>query len=195
MTRMHIIAKIALALIGVRLLVSLLYFTSFYMRTVGAGFQIAPFARIPAFGVTLLVRCAVVYFLVFRNDWLVKMLVGPEERSAQHADRTWLVVGFRLTLYFCGVMVLAGCIDFLISGVAFIIYGPRVLIDMIIHRYVDDIFAIGIYGWLEWLSGLCRTTLGVYLVLGAPHFVRWQMKKFNRYAGPEIIRGEGRPCP
>ena len=188
MTKMHVIAKLALTLIGISLLNYLLSnFNILLIVTVGGDFYSVERTKILACVILLPIPFFIVYWLLFRTGWLVQKLAGPGGQSTQDSERIWLVAGFRLTLYFCGIMILSGCMEFLMSAAVFMIYGPKVIIDMIIYRYIDEIFAMPIRYWLELFSKFCKAALGIYLVLGAPRFVHWQMKQSNGHQKPEAV--------
>jgi len=43
---------------------------------------------------------------------------------------------------------------------------------------VDKVFYMPARSWIQLIVNLAKAALGIYLVLGAPRFVRWQMSKF-----------------
>jgi len=58
------------------------------------------------------------------------------------------------------------------------VVAPKIIVSMIVYKYVDGVFYMPGRDWIQLIVNLARVILGIYLVLGAPRFVRWQMNKF-----------------
>jgi len=172
MSRMHLIAKLALTALGLLVLVESLR----YLRFVGA---VGP-ASVPSLcslGVFLLLSVLACRLLFWSEAWVNRM-VGTGDEDVRQVSRVSVVGGFRVVLLFCGLLVLSGTIELLIRAAAFIVVAPKIIVNMIINKCVDGVFYMPAQSWLRLIVDLAEAALGIYLVLGAPRFVRWQMSKF-----------------
>jgi hypothetical protein len=173
MTKMHLIAKLALTALGVLVLVESLR----YIQLAGAmGPGWAP--SLFCLGIFLLLSFMAYRFLFWSDASVERMIDAADEEDAPPVNRIWAVGGFRVVLAFCGLLVLSGAIEFLIRAAAFVTVAPRIIVNMIVHKYVDEVFNMPTWSWLRLIVNLAEAALGIYLVLGAPRFVRWQMSKF-----------------
>ncbi len=173
MTKMQLIAKLVLTLLGLFLLAQFLENAHLIVVHVFSGHN----AMHPVLGVFLValycsVSCLLLWCLLFENKWAQKM-IGPTYAGRESLDVTWVAAGFRLVFFFCGAMMIPGSVSFLLKAAEFAFTGPRVVIHMIIYRYVDRVFLKEWDEWLHLVLNVVRTLLAVYMVLGAPHYVRW----------------------
>ena len=169
MTRGILIARCMLTALGV-------YVLNYGFRhlNVLGGMRLSGWAR----GVSLIivvVSCGYLFFkLSFNNAGWAKRVVGRVEGPA--VSQQWIAAGFRLAMVFCGLLILRREAGFIAKAAVFVVVGPQLLVRMIVYRYVDEAFLMSVMEWMRLLADVCRVALGVYLVLGAPHYVRWQMK-------------------
>jgi hypothetical protein len=56
---------------------------------------------------------------------------------------------------------------------------------MIVYKYVDKTFDMPLYAWLTIVAQFLEAALGIYLLFGAPRYVRWQIQKAQ--AGPSNL--------
>ena len=105
----------------------------------------------------------IVYLLLCKSDLFVERIVGPEEPVRKDVD--WLPFAFRLTAVFAGMLYLYWVIPRMISSIRWYIVSTRP--GMMSTRSP----------WSEIVGWIAQLALGVYLVFGAPHFVRWQVRK------------------
>jgi hypothetical protein len=172
MTKMHLLSKLALTVLGVLVLVESLR----YIRLVGTvGPGLVP--SLCSLGIFLLLSVLACRLLFWCDAWVERM-IGPADQDAPPVSRIRAVGGFRVVLLFCGLLVLADRIEILIRAVAFITVAPRIIVNMIVYRHIDKVFYMPVSSWARLIADLCGAALGIYLVLGAPRFVRWQMSKF-----------------
>jgi hypothetical protein len=66
--------------------------------------------------------------------------------------------------------------EFLVQSAIFMFEGPRVVVQSFVQNEFSAI-SMSFSRWAGLFANLCKVVLGIYLVLGAPHFVRWQLKK------------------
>lgn len=106
----------------------------------------------------------VFYVLVRKADlWSAKIVGFDEPRETRV---WWIPFAFRLTMIFTGLLSLYWVIPRIISGFAcYYLY------------YREPGAARGDLTW-HWVVGwIIQLPLAIYLLCGAPHFVRWQVKK------------------
>jgi len=172
MTKMHLIARLALTALGVLVLVESLR----YIQLAGAmGPGWAP--SLFCLGIFLLLSFLACRFLFWSDAWVERM-IGPADEDISPVSRIWAVGGFRVVLVFCGLLILSGGFEILIKTAAFIVVAPKIIVNMIVYKYVDEVFYMPARSWLRLIVDLAEAALGIYLVLGAPRFVRRQMSKF-----------------
>ncbi|MHC4648813.1 MAG: hypothetical protein ACYTBJ_25430 [Planctomycetota bacterium] len=183
MTKMHLIAKIMLVVVGIHLLVQLLNSVHVLLiSSTGPHVSLGSWPAMLVFLMFVAVSCSIVYYLLFRQDKLVRKVAGIADEDTGFVAPVWVSGGFRLTLVLCGILIIAGSIEFLINAGAFVIHGPRLIIEMIIYKYIDESFTMPLYAWIGLFAKLLKTLLGIYLLLGAPQYVQWQINRLNNHS-------------
>jgi hypothetical protein len=185
MTKMHLIARIILTVLGVYLVVQLLDNAPMFLQsTMQSPFSFDNSARILIFLLFLASGFAIIYYLLFTPDRLVQKMIGSTEDITDFADPIWIATAFRLALVLFGILITARNIDFIVNTAAFLIYGPKLIVEMIVYKYIDKTFDMPLCAWLTIVARLLKTALGIYLLFGAPQYVRWQIEKSHTQAGP-----------
>jgi len=169
MNKMHTLIKIILSAIGIffaiRLLsplslgISYLYSKPSW-ETAGAWLFSLLFVA-GAIGLLM-------YFLVYQHDKLTKKIVGSEQLPEPDSQVQWLPVALRLICIAGGIYFLNTVIwqtTFFISQLAFFKENTR------------SIYTFAPYSPRDILPWIIMLICGIYLLFGAPHFVRWQAKK------------------
>jgi len=152
MTKMQIIAKTVLTALGIHVVLTLYYlYLARYMGPVG-DLPVLLAQIVSCVGLTALASF-VTYLMVFNNDSLARKIAGPGQEMDKRAQMEWLTKSVRTGLVFAGLMLLPG-------------FMPK--------RYsVDDSLIVTMF--------ICaKAVLTLYLVCGAPHFVRWQTRRSLR---------------
>ncbi len=176
MNKMHTLTKIILSSIGIffsiRLLSSLPIAVSYFYskpswETAGALL----FSLLLVAGLIGLL----LYFLVYQHDKLTKKIIGSEQLPEPDSQVQWLPAALRL-------ICIAGGIYFINTVIWQTTYVISQLAAFKSHTYANykvfhtyTPFSFG--NILPWIITLA---IGIYLVCGAPHFVRWQVKKTLR---------------
>ncbi len=107
-------------------------------------------------------------FLLFKKaDFWAERIAGSGEQREEPSNINWIPVAFRLVAVFAGICILYWTIPN-------IIWSIRAYISARIKDIVFDSDFVSIQRWIGWIIELA---LSVYLICGAPHFVRWQVKK------------------
>jgi len=105
----------------------------------------------------------IVYLLFRRADFFAEKVVGAQETTPRAVD--WLPFAFRLTAVFAGVLYLHWTVPTIISSIQTCVS-------------LKDLENAPKYpNWENTIAWVIQLGLCIYLLCGAPHFVRWQVKK------------------
>lgn len=190
MNRMYLIAKLALTVLGIYLLIWLLDSMKFSVLSSiriqlehGSGNK----DRILLVFFTCAIPVSIVYCLLFYNNGLAKWMSRSKQINDISVDYLWIVTVYRVTLFLCGTLFLFNSVHFLTRATIFTIYCPKIIVDMIIYKYVDSIFRMPVDEWIGIFLNVCRAALGIYLILGAPYLVSRQLKSLAVDSKPEDL--------
>ncbi len=166
MNKMHSLARIVLVGLGVYMLYQLassLLFTMFgVLSNTLYGSSVVVTVSLLLFYLCLGLA---IYQLIYRREKWAEKIIGASEASGSYEQVDWLRVSFRLISVAGGIY----CLSRLVTAVGFGL--QRYLLARASQgAYLQYIF--------EYLFGLVvLLVMTIYLLCGAPHFVRWQMKK------------------
>jgi len=112
---------------------------------------------------------AVFYFLIYKRDKWADKLVGTSDLSASTSQIDWLPVAYRLVSVAVGLLCIYRFFTHAVyaSGRYIAAMGVNTVYQ---QQYLDMITR-------ELLGLMILIPIGIYLLCGAPHFVRWQVKK------------------
>jgi hypothetical protein len=170
-TRPHLIAKLILAAMGIDLLMHSLGGIS--SAVVGFQLNCPPetfTARMLVTAAGLVITFAASLILLFRSDGLARILTGPDTGECEKADTRWIIAGVRLTMCLCGLLILYRPISYLVPA---IIDSPKTLFDTVLGRQT---FPLPTRTIAVILTETIKGVFGIYLIFGAEHYVRWQMR-------------------
>jgi hypothetical protein len=171
MTRPHLIVKLILAAAGIRLLLHALGgISSVYLNFI----QNVPPDTV-LFSIMLLVMQTFILFVIsgiflFKSDYLISLISGHQANQCEMVNNLWIIAGFRMTFCFCGILMLYQRIKFLFYYGSFIkssiqaylaLQGQSILSPKVLSGISSEI--------VSWI-------ILVYLILGAPHYINWQIK-------------------
>lgn len=182
MNKMHTLTKIILSAIAIfftiRLLSSLpIAIYPFYSKpsweTAGALF----FSILLVAGLIGLL----LYFLVYQHDKLAKKIIGSEQLPEPSSQVQWrLPVALRLICIAGGIYLLSNVLwrtTYVIGQLARFKAKTYSVNGTTYTRFFTGFAPFSFGNLLPWIIMLI---CGVYLLCGAPHFVRWQVKKTLR---------------
>ena len=174
MTKIQIIAKTALTVLGIYAVVTLYgVYPGRYVYQPDKTPILQEFALLCTF--TILVGF-VAYFMVFDNNRLSGKLTGPGQLLEGQTQATLLVKSLDVGLVFTGLMLLPGSAPTLVKiAKTFFLIRPA-LNEIIISRSTPNMLRLSYTQWYTSTYHLLKAVLTVYLICGAPHFVRWQAK-------------------
>lgn len=186
MTKMQIIAKAALTAIGIYAIAVYLTYLPIFLNTVNRHHN---WRDITAWLFTVMISLFIVIAaisLIFKNDRFVRKMAGPAEELETSTARLWLIASLRISTMFCGLIMLTSAIPMILS----VLYA---LSPHNIRRYITFILnSESFFSWLgspdyRWFAGLgnfLKALLSVYLILGCPYLIRWQLKHFSTQQPP-----------
>jgi hypothetical protein len=135
-------------------------------------------AELVVIGSVLSVACIVLlqYFGVFRPQKVVSLITRPIAKGAPMDRGQWLPAAYRLVCVFAGLYCLYGVLYRMISLLA-------------AHTYyrASEGQTLRLLQPEETITLLLLLVLGVYLLAGAPHFVRWHLKRTIRFCRENAI--------
>ena len=169
MTKTQTLAKIALVTLGLYVIISpglmLILSALFSFQQIQGGFNFLSIIMLLINGIFL---AAVIYFLIYKSSHYAKKIVPQTTEPQTSAEPiTWLPIAFRLLSLTAGAILM---LRFLGNVTGFL----QRLIFKINQPMVFD----GLGSNIEvFASMLIYLALAIYLLYGAPHFVKWQIKK------------------
>jgi len=125
----------------------------------------------------------VAYFMVLSNNGLASKLTGPGPPLESTTQTAWLVQSLRVGLIFTGLMLLPGSALTLVKiAKTFFLIRPA-LNEIIISKSTPNMLRLSYAQWYTSIYHLLKAVLAIYLICGAPHFVRWQAKHSRQENG------------
>ena len=110
----------------------------------------------------------IIYFLICKSDLWVEKIVRAEVVTESQSKVFWMPVAFRLVSVFAGILYVYWVVPRMISGIE-TYFAIKKLDTAVVPASHLDVAQV--------ISWVCLLGLGLYLLCGAPHFVRWQVKK------------------
>lgn len=173
MTRPHLIAKLILAAIGVHLLMDSLGEIVSIVVTSRQNYPPETLTiRMFIVTVKLIITSAVSMILLFKSDWLVRILVGPNIDQCEKISSRWIIAGFRMTACLCGLLIIYPRIEHLSYYVPLIINGPNISS----YTTFEGQSTLSTKTLVSVLVEITKWIIAIYLIFGAPCYASWQMR-------------------
>lgn len=114
----------------------------------------------------------IIYLILYKADFFVERIIKPQE---QEQCLVWYVpFAFRLVSVFAGILFLYWVVPSIISTVS----------GYLTAAAGNNVVKASVYfSWDRVLGWIVLLAMGIYLLCGAPHFVRWQVKKTVEQCG------------
>lgn len=184
MTRPHLIAKLIFAAMGIYFLMHFLSGIISIVVTLQQNYPPETLTlRMSIVTARLIITFATSLILLFRSDWLVRIIVGPTIGQCEIASSRWIITGFRITACLCGLLIIYHRIEMLFYYVPTIINGPNILSYMTLGGQTSQVSAKTL---VAILVEIIKWVLAIYLILGASHYVHWQMRRIAVKQGVKI---------
>jgi len=137
-------------------------FNLFFVDSYWEFFNLGPLLHI-AF--MIVYPLLIIYFFIYKNDFFAEKIAGFEE--PKKAQVWWLPFSFRLTAVLAGIFYLYWLVPTIIKAFQ----------EFLIARQHDFESPYNELSFGKVLGWVALGAIGVYLLCGAPHFVRWQVRK------------------
>jgi hypothetical protein len=170
MNKIHTLAKIILSAIGIFFtirLLSQLPFVIFYFR-IKPSWETAASSLLSLLLIAGLIAL-LLYLFFYKNESLAKKIVGSEQLPEPGSQIQWLPVALR---FIC----IAGGLYFLIN----VIWRATYVINWFAYIKAEEnasTIHYPLFHYRSMLPWIVMLLCGIYLLCGAPHFVRWHVKK------------------
>jgi hypothetical protein len=109
----------------------------------------------------------IMYLLIYKSNFWSEKIVSSGQENEPKIEVFWVPVAFRMVSIFSGILFVFFIVSRMISRI-----GPYIAYYFSSHGERDINF--NFYQFLTWIIFLA---FGIYFIFGAPHFVRWQVKK------------------
>ena len=174
MTRMQILAKTTLTVLGIYAVLTLCnsYPGGFMYRRE----QPAIVPEILSLSAFTVLAALAVCFMIFNNTKFSKRIAGPGEILRPGTQRALLVKSLRVGLVVAGLMLLPRSIPTIVEIPKIFFLIRPALNDIIVCKSVPDIVRLSHSEWFRNIHDFLRAILALYLIYGAPRFIRWQVK-------------------
>jgi hypothetical protein len=173
MTRLHLIAKLLLAAIGVHLLMDFLGEIISLVVTSHQNYSPETLTtRMFIIAVKLIFTLVVSLILLFRSDWLARIIGGQTLDQCEIVSTRWIIAGFRMTACFCGLFIIYNRIEYLSYYVSLIINGPNISSYTTFQGQSN----LSTKTLVSVLVEITKWIIAIYLIFGAPCYARWQMR-------------------
>lgn len=172
MNKMRTLAKIVFIGLGVYIITGLLpaLFMPLYMLSGQLSFETF-IQAIALWLVYLLYLAAVIYFLIYKSEkWAGKIVTAsdPQDDDNNNNQIQWLPAIFRLVAVAAGIFFIYRFATGISQMLSYFSVMRKANVDN------PQKFSLFLKTFLGWVTTL---PIGIYLLYGAPHFVRWQVKK------------------
>lgn len=172
-TKMQIIAKAILTLLGISATVTLCWHLSVLIPF--SGNQQSPFTPpviifLPFF---IILITAIVYLLVFKNDWLACKMAGSGEKLNPEDETLWLTCSLRIVAVFYGLILLCDSIPAMLNIITLLYIRSHISVTPT-GGATPQPFIFSRLQWPFMIYNFLETILAVYLLYGWPQFVRFQ---------------------
>lgn len=116
---------------------------------------------------------ASIYVLIYHRDKWARNIVGTADLPDPDVQIQWLPVAFRLVAVVAGLF----CLYKLVVKIIWVVLRLSMAKATSSSPGYRQIFTSKGFAVEEMLGWLILLVIGIYFLCGAPHFVRWQVKK------------------
>ena len=171
MTKMLIIAKATLILFGIYIISTILYICESYSRfSHNVWISSVKYSLVIIFGF-------VIYQLLIKGDKWAHYLIGRQELKNTGELPSFALTVYRITVVLCGILIAYYAVPKTVTAVI-ALFDPSQFEE---HKMYDDFFyATGRILIAQW-TVVIKIVFGIYLLCGAPRFVRRQVEETLSY--------------
>jgi hypothetical protein len=167
MTKMLIIAKAVLILFGIYTISIILYVSDYFSRSTHAIW-------LSSIKYALMIMLGFgIYQLLIKGDRWAHYLIGRQELKITGELPSFAIKVYRITVVMCGILIVYYAAPKVVTAVI-ALFDPRQFEQ---HKMYDDFLYATSRILMDQWTVIVRIVLGFYLLCGAPHFVRRQVRK------------------
>jgi hypothetical protein len=175
-TKMQIIAKAVLTFLGLSALVNFCINLTRLPSLTLVQTQDASVLRVAlSLPLAIIFTIAVVYMLIFKNDWLACKMAGSGEKLDPESETLWFAGSLRMVAVLYGLTLLSGSITTILNILALPLYVRPLVNEIFTFRTCPKPLAFTLHQWSSIIYNFLQAILAVYLLYGWPHFVRYQL--------------------
>lgn len=174
MTKMQIIAKTVITVLGIYAVLAL--YNSYPGMFMYRRQQPAVIPEILSLSALIVLAALAIYFLIFNNDNIANKIAGPGEQLTQQSQADLLSKSLRIGLVLTGLMLLPRSIPAIIKIPKMLLLLGSVIDDIFISKRYPRMLMLSYSEWLGNVYDFLKAMLALYLICGAPHFIRRQLK-------------------
>jgi len=177
MTRPHLIARLIFAAIGIDFLLHAISSIISVAATLNLNYSREVISlKIFFIILKLLFAFALSLILLFRSDWLIRIVAGTNNDQCEKVSSRWIIAGFRMTACLCGLLIIYRRIDLL----PYYTHAISTVVPESQSSLFSNKTSVGIFvEIIKWI-------IAIYLIFGAPHYVRQQMRTIAVKQGVKI---------
>jgi hypothetical protein len=171
---MQIIAKAVFTFLGISALVNFCSPLSILTpETLTQDISILRF--ILSLPVVIILLTAIVYLLIFKNDWLACKMAGTGEKLDPESEALWMAGSLRMVAIFYGLLLLPTSIPTILNIVASPMYIRPLVNEVFTFKAFPKSLVFTSYQWSSIVYNFLKAILAVYLLYGWPQFIRFQL--------------------
>ena len=169
MTKMQIVAETVLVILGIYIVAALCS----HLVLIQSITDTTSFVFLAGFAILIAVA---ILFLIFKNDNLARKMAGDGEKLNPSNEAIWLAASLRLGAVLCGLIVLSTSMPTIVSVLTSPVYVRLFVNEMFLFKSFPLSFVHSPQVWCTAIYNFLKVILAIYLLCGAPHFIRWQLK-------------------
>lgn len=182
---MQIVAKTTLTVLGIYAVVSMYrFYPGRYRYSIQES---SIFHEILFLSAYTVIVAFIAYFMILKNDSLSRKLAGPGQQLDGPTQAVWVTKSLYTGLVLAGLILLPNSIHGIIKFLKIPFVIRPIINEIIDFKKFPEVFTLSYRQWYKNIYELLTAILGVYLVLGAPHFIRWQIKQSLAATNPEGV--------
>ena len=171
---MQIIAKAVLTFLGISALVN--FCQNLSMLTSSTQTQDTSILRVILFlPAVIILLIAIVYLLIFKNDWLACKMAGTGEKLNHESETLWLAGSLRMVAISYGLILLAGSVTTILNILASPLYIRPLVNEIFTFRAFPKSLVFTPHQWSSIVYNFLEAILAVYLLYGWPQFIHYQL--------------------
>ncbi len=174
MTKMQILAKTTLTVLGIYAVLTLC--NSYPGRFMYIREQSAIMPEILSLSAFTVLAALAVYFMIFNNTTFSKRIAGPGEIPKPRKQIDLLGKSLRVGLVFAGLMLLPTSIPTLIKIPKMFLLIGSAIDDIVISKRYPRMLILSYSEWFRNIYDFLKAMLALYLICGAPGFIRLQVR-------------------